>query len=153
MSTPEHTVDRSVDHLLARADRVASGLLDRTLPKAEWTHEGHLLACISIVALHGTTFGLEVIRAAIPPYNVATGVANTPTGGYHDTITVYYVWAVGRLLASGRNAREILDSPLTDRTGPLAWWDRETLMSSAARAAWLVPTVPGDGPMLPTDGG
>lgn len=141
--------DRTVDHLSVRADQIAAGLLDRTLPKSEWTHDGHLVACVAIVGVHGAKRGLDIIRAAIPPYNVATGVANTATGGYHETITVYYVWAIDRLLATGRTPRVILDSPLTGRAAPLVWWDRETLMSVAARAAWIAPTVVGDGPTLP----
>jgi hypothetical protein len=140
MSTPEHTADRSVDHISSLADQIASGLLDRTLPKPEWTHEGHLLACVSLVRRLGPADALEVLRAAIPPYNEATGVANTPTGGYHDTITVYFVWAVDLLLASGLDVVELLAHPLVERTAMLAWWDRELLMSPSARAAWLPPT-------------
>ena len=83
--------------------------------------------------------------AAIPPYNVSTGVANTPTGGYHDTITVYFVWAVDRLLSEGLDTPAILRDPLVERTALLEWWDKETLMSSAARAAWLEPTLPSNG--------
>ncbi|MCU1364485.1 MAG: hypothetical protein JWN39_124 [Ilumatobacteraceae bacterium] len=125
-------------------------MLDRTLPKAEWTHEGHVLACLSIVSSMGAVRALEAIRAAIPPYNEATGVANTTTGGYHDTITVYYVWAVDRLLAAGATPTQVLADPLASRTAPLEWWDRGTLMSSQARAAWLPPSiVSGDGPELP----
>lgn len=125
-------------------------MLDRTLPKAEWTHEGHLLACLSIVDRLGAVRALEVIRASIPPYNEATGVANTPTGGYHDTITVYYVWAVDRLLAAGCSPSGVLADPITTRTAPLEWWDHDTLMSSSARSAWLPPMLgTGDGPAPP----
>jgi len=140
MNTPEHPVDRSVDHLVALADQIAMGLLDRTLPKPEWTHEAHILACVSLVRRLGAAEALAVLRAAIPPYNEATGVANTPTGGYHDTITVYYVWAIDLLLTAGRSVTDLLADPLVERTALLAWWEKDLLMSSAARAAWLPPT-------------
>ena len=140
MHTPEHPADRSVDHLVVLADQIATGLLDRTLPKPEWTHEGHILACVSLVRRLGPAEALEVLRAAIPPYNEATGVANTPTGGYHDTITVYYVWAIDLLLAAGLTVAELLADPLVERTALLAWWDRDVLMSPGARASWLPPT-------------
>lgn len=150
MHTPDLTADRSVDHLLDRADRVAAGLLERTLPKPEWTHEGHLLACMSLVRRHGAAEALRLLRGAIPPYNDSTGVANTSTGGYHDTITVYYVWAVDRLLAAGLTAAEILADPLVERTAALVFWDREVLMSPLARAAWTPPQRAADDGSSPT---
>ena len=150
MNTADFTLDRCVDHLWNRAAQVASGLLDRTLPKPEWTHEAHLLACLELVYRFGPGEALAILRAAIPPYNEATGVANTPTGGYHDTITVYYVWAIDRLLGAGKNVAEVLADHLSERTALLDWWDRDILMSSAARAAWVPPTVAGDGPRPPS---
>ena len=141
---PMHEHDHTTaagDHLVGVADQIAAGLLDRTLPKSRWTHEGHLLACVSFVRSHGPADALVVLRGAIPPYNVATGVANTPTGGYHDTITVYFVWAIDHLLASGLDAPSILVDPLVERTALLRWWGRETLMSAEARAGWMEPTI------------
>jgi len=35
-------MDATLDALDERAMQVASGLLDRSLPKAEWTHEAHV---------------------------------------------------------------------------------------------------------------
>lgn len=151
MHTTDRTADRSDDHLLERADQVAAGLLDRTLPKPEWVHDAHLLACISLVRRHGAAEALAILRRAIPPYNEATGVENTPTRGYHDTITVFYVWAIDRLLAEGLTAGEILVSPMVTRSAPLAWWDRHTLMSPAARAVWTPSVLVADDGSAPTD--
>ena len=64
MDSPARTVDRFVDHLLDRADQVAAGLLDRTLPKPEWTHDGHLLACVSLVRQHGAVEALRLMSPA-----------------------------------------------------------------------------------------
>ena len=148
MNTSDLTADRFVDHLLDRADQVAAGLLDRTLPKSDWTHDSHLLACISLVRRHGAA---KALRDAIPPYNVSTGVANTTTGGYHDTITVYYVWAIDCLLAAGLTAAEILADPLVDRTAALAFWDCDVLMSPTARARWTPPQRTTDDGSSPAD--
>ena len=145
MSTPDRTEDRSVDHLRETADQIAAGVLDRTLPKARWTHEGHLLACVSLVRSHGPADALRILREAIPRYNEATGVANTTTTGYHDTITVYFVWAIDRLIDAGLPTAEIVADDSVERTALLAWWDRETLMSPPARAAWVEPTLAGEG--------
>ncbi len=140
MRTPHNMPDRPVDHLCELADQVAAGLLDRTLPKPRWTHEAHLLACVSLVRRLGPAEALRILRASIPPYNEATGVANTTTGGYHDTITVYFVWAIDRLLGDGMDTASVLRDPAVERTALLAWWDRETLMSPTARLRWVTPT-------------
>ena len=145
-----------IDHAIrffaddAAVRRIGEGFLACTLAKTEWTHEAHLLACLELVHRFGPGEALAILRAAIPPYNEATGVANTPTGGYHDTITVYYVWAIDRLLGAGKNVAEVLADHLSERTALLDWWDRDILMSSAARTAWVPPTVAGDGPRPPS---
>jgi hypothetical protein len=143
VGSTDHPADAAGDHLAEVADAIANGLVVRTLPKSRWTHEGHLLACISLVRRHGAAEALRIMRAAIPPYNEVTGVANTTTGGYHDTITVYYVWAVDRLVAEGASTSAILRHPSVERESLLRWWDRSTLMSPAARAGWVPPTSSG----------
>lgn len=138
MSSPDR-FDGTPDHLRELADQIADGLLARTLPKPRWTHEAHLLACVSLIRRHGPARALDLLRAGIPPYNEATGVQNTPTAGYHDTITVYFVWAIDRLLAAGLGTADVLHAPQVERTAMFAWWDRDTLMSPAARAGWVPP--------------
>jgi hypothetical protein len=151
MTTNDHAPTRPTDHLAGVADQIADALLARTLPKSRWTHEGHLLACISLVRRHGPADALAILRGAIPPYNESTGVANTTAGGYHDTITVYYVWAVNRLLVEGRDAPAILGHSLVERDALFEFWDRETLMSPSARAAWMEPTKGPDGEERPKE--
>jgi hypothetical protein len=129
------------DHLAAMADEVAEMMLARTLPKSRWTHEAHLLACVSLVRRLGAADALEVLRQAIPAYNESTGVANTDTGGYHDTLTVYYVWAVEQLVGNGCDTTAVLRDPLTDRGAALVWWDKPTLFSTIARRQFVAPTL------------
>ena len=76
----------------------------------------------------------------------ATGTANTDTGGYHDTLTVFYTWAVDRLVAAGLSTTGILWHPLVGKQAPLSWWDRATLFSVAARRGFVPSTLalPGD---------
>ena len=151
MNMPEPAAGRDVDHLAETADQVAAAMLDRTLPKVEWTHEAHVLVCISLVRRHGDIDALHVLRSAIPAYNEATGVANTATGGYHDTITAYYVWAVQRLVADGEDTASILAHRTTSRTALFEYWDRDSLMSPLARRGWLEPTVSAAGTVAPTE--
>ena len=112
---------------------------DRTLPKAEWTHEAHVVVCWATVARLGADRALDHLRIAIPLYNEATNTPNTDTDGYHDTITCYYVAAVGAL--AGRPLDEVLADPSCSRTAALAHWSRDRLFSVAARRGWVEPDL------------
>ena len=151
MTTVEPISADGHDHLVVVADEVAEMVLARTLPKPRWTHEAHLLACASLVRRHGDVAALRILREAIPRYNESTGVANTPIGGYHDTLTVFYVWAVNQLLRRGLTVTQVLHHPSVDRQAAFTWWDRETLFSVDARARWLAPTRAGDADEAPAE--
>ena len=57
------------------AVRLHTRLLERTLPKQEWTHEAHLIACWVDLALHDGDVDATVdsLRNLIRSYNEATG--------------------------------------------------------------------------------
>ena len=116
---------------------VFDAFVDLTLPKAEWTHEAHLRACW--VALQTVPPGstIDFLRHSIRTYNEATGVANTATTGYHETLTRYFVRAVASLDA--RSITEVLDSPRCQTSAPLNHWNRTTLFGRRARAEWVPP--------------
>lgn len=118
---------------------VLAGVLDRTLPKPEWTHEAHVAACWAAVRDHGHDDALALLRDGIRRYNEATGVENTPTSGYHETITRYYVHAVAAIV--DQPFADVLAHHTTGREGPLRHWSREVLFSSEARADWVEPDL------------
>lgn len=110
-----------------------------TLPKPEWTHEAHVAACWATLRRMEPDEALDALRSAIRSYNVSTGVANTATSGYHETITRYYVGALASLGACSAEGA-IADARCT-RTAPLAHWSNELLFSEAARARWVAPDL------------
>jgi len=102
-------------------------------------------------AWHVDRFGageaLPRLRAAIRRLNDAHGTANTPTSGYHETVTAAYVTLIAAFFAAGAGdplpdrVERLLASPLADRAVLLRFWSRDTLMSPAARAAWVAPDL------------
>jgi len=110
-----------------------------TLPKAEWTHDSHLVVCWSTIARLGTEAALAHLRTAIPRYNDATNTPNTDTDGYHDSITCYFVAAVGSL--AGQPLDVVLADPRCARTAPLEHWSHDVLFSVAARRGWVEPDL------------
>jgi len=123
------------------ADAIADAMTACRLPKSEWTHEAHVQAGLSLVLRMGASQALTVLREAIPRYNVSTKTPNTDSGGYHDTLTVYYVWAIDELLRQGVSPEDIVAHPLVSRTAPLDFWNRDELFTVDARRHWVAPTM------------
>ncbi len=110
-----------------------------TLPKPEWTHEAHLAACWTALWTMQPDDALDYLRDAIKRYNAATGVANTPTSGYHETITRYFVGAVASL--GECPAQRVLETTSCERIAPLRHWSKEILFSKRARRGWVPPDL------------
>lgn len=132
----------------AEVAAVGHGLLDHSLPKARWTHAGHFAAAVWILARRPDLDPEREMPGIIRAYNEATGVANTDTGGYHETITLASLRAARAFLAAlppgtalHKALNALMGSPLGDKAWPLAYWTREALFSVAARRAWLEPDL------------
>ncbi len=126
----------------ADIERIARGLIDRTLPKSAWTHAGHFAAALWL--LHDRK---DAAFRDMPPliraYNESTGVANTDSSGYHETITIASL-RLGRAWLMERSGiplhaafTELLASPYGRSDWLLSYWSKERLLSVAARRAWL----------------
>lgn len=130
----------------ADIDRIGSGVLHRTLPKREWTHAAHFAAAFWLIDRSGANAAREM-PALIRAYNEATGVANTDTGGYHETITLAslraaHTWIAGRRhLALHEALCEMLESDYGRSDWLLAYWSRPVLFSVAARRSWVDPDL------------
>ena len=126
--------------------RIGEGVIARTLPKAEWTHAAHFAAAVWVLTrphLDGFRDMPDLIRA----YNEATGVTNTDTAGYHETITQASLRAAHAQLAARPQATlsavlgELLAGPLGRSDWLLTYWSRERLFSIEARRAWVEPNL------------
>ena len=128
--------------------RIAAGITDRSLPKAEWTHAGHFAAVLWLLRCRPGFDGARDMPGLIRAYNLATGVANTDSGGYHETITLASLRAAGAALAEAAPATPlhlVLDrlfaGPAGDKDWLLAYWSRERLFSPEARRRWVDPDL------------
>ncbi|MEI6687900.1 MAG: hypothetical protein WCN97_00915 [Thermoleophilia bacterium] len=120
-------------------EQIAAGLLDASLPQPEWTHRGHITAAHVLISAHGAEETLALCRERIPLLNDAHGVENSDTGGYHDTLTVFYVAAVADAVARGLTIDETVAE--LGRDVALRWWSEPVLMSTEARRAFVAPDV------------
>jgi len=129
-------------------ERHALRFLDRTLPKEEWTHEGHFAAAFWLLRNRADLTGPDEMRELIMRYNDATGKPNTDSEGYHHTITRASMRAAAHQLAAhppGKPLHKVLRSLMRSACGHTDWllgyWRAETLFSVAARRRWVEPDL------------
>ena len=123
---------------------VGEGLLDRTLPKAQWTHEAHCAACIYLMVKRPEINLRNELPNIIRAYNDATSTPNTDTGGYHETITQFYITIIREFIddqVNGYNLHDLvwrfMDSPLAAKDYMLNFYSKELLFSVKARHEWV----------------
>ena len=130
-------------------ETLVRAFVDRTLHKAQWTHDAHLRVGLWHVRAFGEAGAVERLRVRIRRYNEAVGTPNTDTSGYHETLTVFYVRLIAAFLEAGHwrdggaspDAEALLLAQLGDRTLPLEYYSRERLFSPEARRAWVAPDL------------
>lgn len=138
----------------AAIERIGEGLLDRSLPRADWTHEAHLAATLYLLSRRPDVDLAVRLPDIIRSYNEAVGGVNSDTEGYHETITRTYLASVRAFLA-GANGEPLVDSvntlllsPIGRRDWPLRFYSRERLFSVEARRRFVAPDLaplPGSG--------
>ena len=129
-------------------DQLIAGFQSCTLPHEDWTHGAHLQVGAWHVHRLGAESALATLRAGIRRLNDSHGTVNSPTSGYHETITAAYVKLIEAFLATFEGSvpfderlKALVESPLADRSILLRYWSRERLMSTEARATWLAPDL------------
>lgn len=119
----------------------------RTLQKQEWTHEAHLKVGIWHLLHYSPDESLTRLRQGIKQYNIACGVENTDTQGYHETITRFYVVIIHEFLRRVERKRSVdllVDEFIKlygDKSLPFAYYSKDKLFSTVARREWLEPDL------------
>ena len=129
-------------------EEIGEGLLGGSLPKARWTHEAHCLATIYLIKARPDLDLPKQMPQIIRHYNQAVGTANIDTGGYHETLTQFYLKAIGGYLVHQADGLEmeaasarVLASAIGQRDFPLTYYSHERLFSLEARRGWVEPNL------------
>jgi len=131
----------------AAVRHVTAGLLDRSLPRPEWTHEAHLAATACLILEYPGFLPERDLPGTIARYNEAVGGVNDDTQGYHETITQAYIRAVRAHLAEqpdgtlAERVNALLASERGKRDYPLRFYSPELLFSVAARRGLVAPDL------------
>ena len=135
------TADAEIEHL-------AEGLLARSLPREEWTHEAHLGATTYLLTGRPDVDLDTELPGIIRRYNESVGGVNSDTEGYHETITRSFLHGVRLFLAEAdleaalhELVNALLRSPMGSRDWPLRFYSRERLFSVEARRNFVAPDI------------
>lgn len=127
--------------------RIGTGLLDRSLPREDWTHEAHLAACAWLLLERPDVEPERDLPGIIRAFNTAKGGINDATQGYHETLTQLYIRGVRRFLEESAasdllaTVNALLASEVAPRDWPLRHYSRDLLFSPRARLGWCEPDL------------
>jgi hypothetical protein len=132
----------------AEIEHIGEGLVARTLPRSEWTHEAHLAATTYLLLKRPDIDIDKDLPGLIRRYNESVGGVNSDTEGYHETITRAFLHGV-RLFLSEAELSEplhelvnaLLLSPTGDRDWPLRFYSPDRLFSIEARQTFILPDI------------
>ena len=136
-------------YAISEAEKLVKGFTECTLPKTEWTHEAHLVTGLWLLARDGKQ-ALPEMRTRLLRYNESVGGVNDDQNGYHETLTVFWLWALKEMLADddgklywNQDALDdlIFDENLADRNLWAEFYTKEKMMSVEARRAFVKPDL------------
>jgi hypothetical protein len=124
------------------------GLLDASLPRAAWTHEGHIAATLWLIRARLDLLLDAELPGIIRRYNVRVGGENSDHAGYHHTLTIFYLTLLRRFAAQHDVESDLvtltnvaLSRPFTRRDYPAQHYSDGQLWSVAARRGWCAPDL------------
>jgi len=113
------------------------------LPAARWTHAAH----VAVAAFYATSLDADAtyraMRDGIIRFNECTGVANTETSGYHETLTRFWSTTIWEFVSAGafpsriESVRAAVTAFGDDRTRHLRYYDFDVLTDPRARREWI----------------
>lgn len=125
-------------------ESVVSKFQQTCLPRQEWTHAAHLTVACWYLGCYPLPDAIAHIRQGIQRYNQAIGILTTPTGGYHETLTLFWIHQVNWGMQSwqGTNKKSVeqvnyVIEQCGDPELPLTYYSRDRLFSWEARTTWI----------------
>lgn len=119
----------------------------QTLPVDKWTHEAHLTVALYHIYNHPLETATCYLRSGIIIYNHTVGTENSDIGGYHETITVFWIKVISNYIKvfSGQAlitvCNDFLESEFSSKDYAFTFYSREMLLSKAARAFFINPDI------------
>ena len=134
---------RHASELIRLLDRFERG----TLPVSQWNHRAHLAVAAWYLITFDETEATDRMISGIRRYNRVHGIRMTRSGGYHETLTLFWL-AITRdfLTRCPRGSRLTRVNGFIQEYGNrgelhLEYYTRERVMSWKARNRWIAPDL------------
>ncbi|KAA3641209.1 MAG: hypothetical protein DWQ02_00970 [Bacteroidetes bacterium] len=124
---------------------LVEGFRNKTVAKSDWTHEAHLAVGVWFLSNFDRFEATCLLKSGIVELNYSMGGENTPREGYHETITLLWIWLIDKYLKAneGKELLELvngfLQNEYSERNVLLKFYSKEVLFSTKARAIWVDP--------------
>lgn len=131
----------------AEIKSLIAGFENCSLPRSEWNHQAHLTIALWYLNLFDEQEAINRVRQGILRYNQAIGIKTTKDGGYHETLTLFWVRMVSHYLSVNEEKISIPETVITihdtykDKYLPFQYYSRDLLMSWEARSGWVEPDL------------
>lgn len=121
---------------------------DCVLPRANWNHTAHLTVAMWYLSTLPEIEATEHVITGIQRYNHATGIPTTRFGGYHETMTLFWI-AVTRHFRAECNPEMSLLQRTNDFIKAFGvrgnlfrdYYTPERMFSWKARQTWVEPDL------------
>ncbi len=118
----------------------------QSLPREQWTHRAHVKVAYLYLTRLSFDDALMRVRSGVQAFNSAKGIVDSPTGGYHETMTCAWLHLVHTTLCqSGKatSAEAFLDEhpQLTQKRILLLFYSRDRIMSVDAKRTFIEPDL------------
>lgn len=118
---------------------------NQSIAKKSWTHEAHLIVALLYLKQYDYYDAICRLRSGIILLNKQHDTSNHAQGGYHETLTIFWVTVVDfyvkkiPALTDIEIVNSFLASPLANKSLPFLFYEREKVLSSYCRAFFVDP--------------
>lgn len=128
-------------------DTLVTAFSDKTLDKSLWTHAAHLTVAIWHLKNYDLHEATCRMKSAIISYNLSVGGQNTGTGGYHETMTLFWMDMLHLFVKMNPGlpvkdtCNNLLESEWSDKALPFRFYSKDRIMSPEARSRAVGPDL------------
>jgi len=126
-------------------DQITDYFKTGALPRNLWNHRAHLIVAFTFLTDMTKAESLVKMSEGIQNYNRIHGIQATPSGGYHHTLTCFWVEATSAAMEHGKDLAFNLQFPFIEQRCPkdlpMRFFSKAHLFSQRARFEWLEPDL------------
>ena len=128
-------------------EALVQSFLQRTLDKSRWTHAAHLSTALWHLKQYDIHEATCRMKSGIISFNLSVGGENSGTGGYHETMTLFWMDILHIFvndnagLSLKDTCNKLLNSSLGNKNLPFSFYTKEIILSPQARARAVAPDL------------